>query len=194
MTATTRLWDTDLLTGRLVRLAAPGEDEKAAFARWSADPDYMRCLDADPVRPMAAEHFSLPRKEDAPRSVEFRIRTLVEDTLIGFVALFSIKWSSGSATLAIGIGEPDYRGKGYGVDALELALGYAFRELNLHRVGLSVISYNTRAIRAYEKVGFVQEGVRREAICRDGRRFDDILMGILRREWEQRHAQSGSQR
>lgn len=189
LTPTTTLWSADLFTGQLVRLAAPSEDEKAAFARWSNDPDYMRHLDDDPVRPMAAEHFSLPRKEGAPHSVEFRIRTLADDKLIGFVALFNIKWSNGSAVLAIGIGEPDYRGKGYGSDALDLTISYAFRELNLHRVGLSVIGYNARAIRAYEKVGFVREGVRREAIHRDGRRYDEVLMGILRSEWEQRRAQ-----
>ncbi|MCC7209608.1 MAG: GNAT family N-acetyltransferase [Anaerolineae bacterium] len=193
LTQTTTLWNTDLLAGRLVRLAAPSEDEKAAFARWSADPEYMRHLDDDPVRPMAAEQFNLPRREGAPNNVEFRIRTLADDKLIGFVALFNIKWSNGSAVLAIGIGEPDYRGKGYGSDALALAVGYAFRELNLHRVGLSVISYNARAIRTYEKVGFVREGMRREAIHRDGRRYDEVLMGILRTEWEQRRAQGEGQ-
>ena len=185
MTSTT-LWISDLFTGKLVRLAAPGEDEKAAFARWSADPDYLRHLDDDPARPMAAEHVTLPRKEDAGHSFEFRIRTLAENRLIGFVALFNLKWNNGACTLAIGIGEPDFRGKGYGTDALNLALGFAFRELNLHRVGLTVISYNARAIRAYERVGFVREGLRREAIHRDGRRYDEIVMGVLRREWEER--------
>ena len=185
MTSTT-LWTSDLFIGKLVRLAAPSEDEKAAFARWSTDPDYLRHLDDDPVRPMAAEHFTLPRKEGASNSFEFRIRTLADDKLIGFVVLFSIKWNNGACTLAIGIGEPDFRGKGYGTDALNLAVGFAFRELNLHRVGLTVISYNAAAIRAYERVGFVQEGVRREAIHRDGKRYDEILMGILRAEWEQR--------
>lgn len=189
----TTLWPSDLFIGRLVRLAAPSEDEKAAFARWSTDPDYLRHLDDDPARPIAAEHHTLPRKEGAPGSVEFRIRTLADDKLIGFVALFNIKWSNGTAVLAIGIGEPDYRGKGYGTDALELTLGYAFRELNLHRLGLTVLSYNTRAIRAYERVGFVREGVRREAIHRDGRRYDEIMMGVLRSEWEQRRARSEGQ-
>jgi RimJ/RimL family protein N-acetyltransferase len=182
----TTLWTSDLFIGRLVRLAAPSEDEKATFARWSADPDYLRNLDDDPARPLAAEHFTLPRKEGAPHSFEFRIRTLAEDKLIGFVVLFNLKWNNGTATLAIGIGEPDFRGKGYGSDALHLTLGYAFRELNLHRVGLTVISYNARAIRAYEGVGFEREGVRREAIHRDGKRYDEIMMGVLRSEWEQR--------
>jgi RimJ/RimL family protein N-acetyltransferase len=182
----TTLWTSDLFIGTLVRLAAPSEDEKAAFARWSTDPDYLRHLDDDPARPLASERFTLPRKEDAGHNYEFRIRTLADDRLIGFIALFNLKWNNGTCTLAIGIGEPDFRGKGYGTDALDLAVSFAFRELNLHRVGLTVISYNARAIRAYERVGFVQEGVRREAIHRDGKRYDEILMGLLRGEWVQR--------
>ena len=62
-------------------------------------------------------------------------------------------------------------------------LGHAFENLELHRVGLSVFSYNTRAIRAYEKVGFRHEGRLRDAIQRDGRYWDEIQMGILREEW-----------
>jgi RimJ/RimL family protein N-acetyltransferase len=180
----------DLFVGKRVRLSAPSEEDRHAFARWSTDPEYLRQLDTDPARPRAAEYFSLPRREDAGRAFEFRIRTLADDRLIGFAALFNLEWSNQSGMLAIGIGEPDFRGKGYGSDALRLVLGYAFRELNLHRVGLIVISYNARAIRAYEKAGFVREGVRRESVFREGKRYDEIFMGILRTEWEQRNQES----
>ena len=63
-------------------------------------------------------------------------------------------------------------------------LRYAFAELNLRRVSLSVFEYNPRAMRSYEKAGFVVEGRRRQALNRDGRRWDVIHMGILREEWE----------
>ena len=96
-------------------------------------------------------------------SFGFHLRTLADDTLIGFVALFSIEWNNGVGTMAVGIGNPDYRGKGYGADALFLILRYAFAELNLHRVGLDVISYNSAAIRAYERAGLPKRG---RAPCR----------------------------
>ena len=61
---------------------------------------------------------------------------------------------------------------------------FAFDELNLHRVQLTVFSYNERAIALYEKLGFQREGVYREHLQRDGRRYDMYLYGLLRHEWE----------
>ena len=62
-------------------------------------------------------------------------------------------------------------------------LKICFYELNLHRVGLDVISYNKAAIELYKKMGFRMEGCMREAVQRDGKCFDRIIMGILRDEW-----------
>ena len=84
------------------------------------------------------------------------------------MVLFNIKWRNQTAEMAIGIGDPALRGQGYGREALDLLLGYAFHELGLYRVGLTVLDYNTAAIRAYERVGFVREGVQREAVWRAG--------------------------
>ena len=74
-------------------------------------------------------------------------------------------------------------GRIYGAEALGLALQFAFQELNLHRVQLTVFSYNQRAIALYEKLGFQREGIFREHLERDGTRFDMYLYGILRPEW-----------
>jgi RimJ/RimL family protein N-acetyltransferase len=98
--------------------------------------------------------------------------------------IHSIEWNNRSGLLAIGIGEQENRNKGYGSDALQLILRYAFHELNLNRVGLDVIEYNEKAIHTYEKAGFQHEGRLRAAVYRDGKSYDRILMGILRTEWE----------
>jgi RimJ/RimL family protein N-acetyltransferase len=66
---------------------------------------------------------------------------------------------------------------------MRLALGFAFMELNLHRVSLNVFEYNPRAVRSYEKAGFHVEGRQRQALLRNGKRWDAIEMGILREEW-----------
>jgi RimJ/RimL family protein N-acetyltransferase len=66
---------------------------------------------------------------------------------------------------------------------MRLALDFAFRELNLHRICLTVFSYNPAAIKLYESLGFTREGVYREHLQRDGQRHDMILYGLLRREW-----------
>jgi len=175
-----------LFKGKLVRLAPSTRDDAEVFARWSQDADYMRNLDTDYARPFSTESYieRFNPGHENPNSVIFHLRTLDDDRLIGFVALHTIEWNNQAGLLAIGIGEPSYRGRGYGADALRLVLRYAFDELNLHRIGLDVIANNTQAIRAYEQVGFRQEGVQRDAVLRDGQRHGRIIMGILRSEWE----------
>jgi RimJ/RimL family protein N-acetyltransferase len=114
----------------------------------------------------------------------FAIRPLDADDLLGYVELDGILWAHQIGWLGIGIGEPGNWGRGYGYEALRLALDFAFHELNLYRVQLTVFEYNERAIALYEKLGFRREGVFREFVHRDGRRYDMLLYGLLRREWE----------
>jgi RimJ/RimL family protein N-acetyltransferase len=90
----------------------------------------------------------------------------------------------GTAGVGIGIGEREYWGKGYSTDMMRVILRYAFTELNLNRVTLNVFEYNPRAVRSYEKAGFVVEGRERKAIHRDGKYWDVLFMGVLREEWE----------
>ena len=181
---------TPLFSGALVRLAAPQPEDKEIFARWSRDDEYLRNLDDDPARPAAEGNFaSFDTPATSPDSFYFHIRTLEEERLIGFVVLHSIKWSNQSALLAIGIGESACRGRGYGQDALRLILNYAFDELNLYRVGLTVMAYNAAAVRAYERAGFVLEGAARGAVQRAGAHHDLLYFGILRDEWLDRRAQ-----
>jgi RimJ/RimL family protein N-acetyltransferase len=66
---------------------------------------------------------------------------------------------------------------------MQVILRYAFQELNLRRVSLDTFEYNPRAIRSYEKAGFVHEGRVRKFLLREGRRWDMLFMGILREEW-----------
>jgi RimJ/RimL family protein N-acetyltransferase len=82
------------------------------------------------------------------------------------------------------IGDPANRGQGYGYEATQLALAFAFHELNLHRVTLTVFDYNQPSIALAEKLGFRREGVFREFLQRDGQRHNMILFGLLRHEWE----------
>lgn len=170
-----------LFAGDLVRFAAPVAEDYSTMAQWSTNAEYLRLLDGDPVRPETPEYFAQFKSTET--SVNMHIRTLADDTLIGFMGLFNIKWPSLSAGLGMAIGDPAFWGKGYGTDALRLMLHYAFDELNLFRNYLDVLSYNTRAIRLYEKVGFVREGIQRQAFKRDGRRWDVYSYAILADEY-----------
>ena len=66
---------------------------------------------------------------------------------------------------------------------MKMVARYAFEELGLYRINLNVFAYNTRAIKSYEKVGYVVEGKTREAVHRDGKRWDVIFMGLLREDF-----------
>jgi RimJ/RimL family protein N-acetyltransferase len=166
-----------------VRLAAPVAEDAAIFARWTENAEYMRLVDTDYALPKSAESFVEFEKMHTQNSTTFRLRTIKDNIMIGFVSLHSFEWGNQTAILSIGIGDPAYWGKGYGTDAMKLILRYAFYELNLYRISLDVIDYNPRAIRLYEKAGFQHEGARRGFVYRDGQRHDAILMGILRSEW-----------
>lgn len=173
-----------IFTGDLVRLSAPQPEDRELFALWTQDADYLRMLDDDPIRPLTPDNFANMGEAIKSDDFYFHLRTLKENQLIGFVVLFNLKWRNQTAELAIGIGQSEYRGKGYGVDSLRLMLNYGFSELGLRRVSLTVMDYNIGAIKAYERVGFVREGAQRQAIYRDGRTYDLLQYGILREEWQ----------
>ncbi len=159
-------------------------------SRWTHDAEFMRLMELKPVRPLTPamvrkEYESIEKKMDEDRDLfYFTIRMRADDRLIGKAAVEWIDWTNGAAWLNLGIGSPEDRRKGYGSQALGLLLRYAFAELNLYRVGALVPSYNQGAEAIFRKFGFMEEVRRREALDRDGRRWDLLIYGQLRSEWE----------
>ncbi|MEW5872172.1 MAG: GNAT family protein [Chloroflexota bacterium] len=183
----------DIFRGERVRLAmeAPkiiGE----LFSRWGRDSEYWRLLASDPATPRSpkaiqawVEKFL---EKDPPEVYMFMIRALEDDRLIGEIGLDGVQWEHGESFVGLSLGERSDWGKGYGTDAMRVILRYAFTELNLARVSLTVFEYNPRAMRSYEKAGFRYEGRSRQFLRRDGQRYDLLFMGILREEWQAMNA------
>lgn len=178
----------NILTGNLVRLSAFDPEEMSkVFPRWNRNSEYQRMLNAS-ARPFYSSKAEKKWMEEevgemSPASYFFGIRLLADDRLIGEISLDVVHWPGRDAFVGVGIGEPAYWSKGYGTDAMRILLRYAFTELNLRRVTLTVFAYNPRAIRSYEKVGFRHEGHLRDFLNREGRRWHELYMGILREEW-----------
>ena len=103
-----------------------------------------------------------------------------DQTPIGFANFRDVKPKGNSCEIGIGIGEPGLWGRHLGREALELELGYLQGELGLHRIGLSVVAHNDRAIWMYKSVGFVVEGVERDGIGRGDVFLDDVKMGLVK--------------
>jgi RimJ/RimL family protein N-acetyltransferase len=178
----------DVFTGNLVRLSAfdPQEMSKV-FPRWNSNSEYFRLLNSS-ARPMQSSRAALKWMEEEVGEMPldgyyFGIRTLAEDKLIGELGLDVVNWPGRDAFVGLGIGETEYWSQGYGTDVMNVLLRFAFMEINLRRVSLGVFEYNPRAIRSYEKAGFRHEGRMRRLLKREGRRWDNLFMGILREEW-----------
>jgi len=178
----------DILGGELVRLGPIDPEEfSKAFAIWSRDSGFNRLLQMNATNLQssnAIKRWVERDLEDSPVAFyPFSIRTLADDKLVGGTDIEIVNWNGRNAFVGIFIGGREDWGKGYGTDAMKVLLRYAFMELNLWRVSLGVFEYNPRAVRSYEKAGFHHEGSMRQALNREGRRWDMLFMGILREEW-----------
>jgi RimJ/RimL family protein N-acetyltransferase len=182
-----RSWFPEILTGRTVVLRRHVAANIRAFQRWYSDPDVARLTryQDGPMRSDEIERFFTARALGTD-SLAMAIHLRAGDRLIGTCALSQLDADNGSAMFHITIGEKDAWGQGHGTEATMLMLDHAFAGLGLHRVGLTVFSFNERAIRSYRSCGFVVEGRAREAIWRDGRWWDEISMSVLESDWRNR--------
>lgn len=114
--------------------------------------------------------------------------------LIGVVRLAPVDVANRSARLGIGILDSTRLGQGLGTEAIRLVLGYGFGRLGLHRVSLTVLADNARAVAAYTRCGFVVEGRFRDTLFRDGAWYDDLSMAILEPQWRAQRAPARERR
>jgi len=183
-----------MIFGKRVRLRAIERDDIPRFIKWFNDPDVREHLALYRPLSLAQEEKwfeALAERESTDHL--FAIETC-EGVHIGNLGLHGINWKDRSAELGIAIGEKDHWGQGYGTDAITTLLGYAFDELNLHRVFLRVNADNPRGIGCYEKCGFVHEGTLRHAVFTAGQYKDQHMMSILQTEYAQPDDDDAKQR
>lgn len=106
---------------------------------------------------------------------------------IGTIQLYDFNEQDKSCKLGIRIGDRNYWGKGYGEDAVNTLLEYAFMKIDIYRVTLRVYEYNERAVKCYLKCGFQYEGRLRHSAYIDGEFYDEIIMGILKSDFLKLH-------
>ena len=169
------------MTGRLCYLSPIDVNDFEKFTEWLNDPEVTQNLTLYPqIISVEGEKKFLEKLSN-----EHTYSIIDNDTneLIGNCGYANIDHINQTAEIGIFIGNKKYWSRGYGTEALGLLLDYGFRALNLHNVLLRVYSFNERARKCYEKIGFKTIGKIREALLRDGKRHDIILMDILQNEF-----------
>jgi len=173
------------LEGERIELRRHARENYPLYAEWYGDAEIWRLTSwaPSPLGRSAVEKLFEDR-ELSPSDDSFAIHIKGDDLPIGVISLMNKSEANESADLSVIVGHQGDRHRGYGTEAIDRLLRYAFEELGLNRVGLSVFEFNEEAISAYDKLGFVAEGRLRHAIKRRSNFHDAILMSILRAEWE----------
>jgi RimJ/RimL family protein N-acetyltransferase len=153
---------------------------------------YAQCTNNPEVRLTFFTIFpiNLVRQEEQIRElykqkdfIPFTIVVKKTDKPIGITAFHRVDLASRAAVYSIVISDPGEWGKGYGSEVTQLMVEYGFSVLNLNRIQLHVVAYNTRGLKAYEKAGFRKEGLLRQAMYQNDRYYDFYVMAILREEF-----------
>lgn len=160
-----------------IKLRKLNKEDAKVFFEWANNPDLIKYV--GPCLSVSAEDEYKRISEKKNRLV---LVIEAEGKAIGYIYL-DIDEKNKKAEFSIAIGEKDCRGKGYGREAAQKALQYAFNELNLNKLFLKVLTFNDPAIRLYERMGFKKEGLLRQDVFLDGEFEDFIIMSILKKEW-----------
>jgi diamine N-acetyltransferase len=183
-----------------VRLRAVEPDDLPRFVAWLNDPEVRSGLALYlPLSLREEERWleEMLRKpaDERPLSIDVRDEQAGNSPdawrHAGSCGLMDIHWRNRSAELGVCLGDKRIWNQGYGTEVVSLLVRHAFGTLNLYRIFLRVHESNPRAVRAYEKAGFIHEGRMRQAEHRDGRYWDLLFMSILRPEWEARVEAAG---
>lgn len=175
-----------MIYGKRIRLRHVERADLPFFVDWLNDPEVRRSLALYLPLSQAEEEKWFENilsvgGDERPLVIEARRQDGWE--MIGNSGFHGVDWRNRSAEVGIFIGDQSYWNQGYGTEVMRLLLQHGFTTLNLHRIFLRVFEDNARAIRAYEKAGFVLEGRQRQAEFREGRYLDVLIMSLLRPEW-----------
>lgn len=169
------------LTGKRVYLRPSHIDDAERYYHWLNDREVTRWLLRQTPITLAAEEAWLKRtcEQDPREDFHFAITLVEGDRHIGAVGLHHVNWIDRHASTGWLIGEKDEWKKGYGFEAVSLALQYAFGTLGLRKVTSATLAPNVGSNRIHEKCGYKRIGVRQQHFLRDGALQDEILWELF---------------
>jgi diamine N-acetyltransferase len=190
-----------MIIGERIRFRGVEREDLPTFVNWLNDPEVMQgILIHHPYSQAEEENWYEGMIKNPIDEHVMGIEAQVRDNhldekpeqsgdfhwkLIGSLGFTNIDWRNRSSEFGIMIGDKTYWNQDYGTEAVRLLVNHGFNTLNLNRIFLHVFENNPRAIRAYEKAGFIHEGRERQAEFKDGRYIDVLLMSMLKDEFIQ---------
>ncbi|MEV4437955.1 GNAT family protein [Streptomyces sp. NPDC049577] len=168
------------LTGELVRLRPVTAEDVPALLPMLRDPEVARLTGSHAELDEAAIRTWYATRGEQDGRLDLAVVERATGEVVGEVVLND--WDPGNESCGFRIClVPGVHGRGLGTEATRLIVDHGLRRLGLHRISLEVYAFNPRARRAYEKAGFVAEGVLREALLWEGERVDAVVMSVLAR-------------
>ena len=178
-----------IIYGERIRLRAVEAEDVKRFYEWVNDPEVTLGLSMYlplSLREEESWYENISKRPPDERPLAIEVKAGEGWKHIGNCSMFDIDWVARSGELGIMIGDKSAWNQGYGTETMTLLLRHGFGTLNLNRIYLRVHARNLRAVRTYEKAGFVHEGTLREAIFKRDKYDDAHIMSVLRREWDAR--------
>lgn len=183
-----------MIIGDGVRLRAIEKSDLPHFVEWFNDSEVTENLLLHIPLSLDKEQMwyeSMLKGPQASLPLMIEIKTPEGWVAVGDCSFHNIEETNRCSEVGIVIGDKTAWNKGIGTEAMRLLLRHGFLNLNLNRIYLHVYETNPRGIRCYEKAGYVQEGRLRQAVYKNGRYLDVIVMSVLRSEWDALNQRKG---
>lgn len=184
------MFSNQLFEGQSIYLTAIDiETDPVIESEWTRNLDYTRKFHEEPAHPLAVFELKKNYQEQLKHADEtrsefyFAIHEKISENLVGFIRIPNIYWSNRGSDLIISMNDHEQKAI-YEREALNLALNFIFRELNLNRVSIVTAEYDAEAVSLYEGAGFILEARRRDAVYSGGRHWAVLHFGMLSVEWE----------
>ncbi len=177
-----------MIYGNGIRLRAPEPSDLENFTKWLNDPEVIAGLQLYAplsLKDEEAWYENMLKSDPAEHPLVIEVEREDQWQPVGNCGMHKIDWRIRSAELGIFIGDKSRWNQGIGTQVMKLLLQHGFETLNLNRLALEVYDSNPRAIRSYEKAGFILEGRKRQASYRNGKYSDVLIMSVLRSEWQE---------
>lgn len=176
-----------MIYGEYIRLRAPERSDLPSFVSWLNDPEVRAGLSIHSPFSLVEEEIwfeNMIKRPPAEHPLVIEIHQEETWVMVGNIGFIDIDWRCRSTEVGIFIGDKSFWNQGIGSEVMRMMLRHGFNTLNLNRISLQVYENNLRAFRSYEKAGFVLEGRKRQAMYKEGKYVDILLMSVLRSEWQ----------